>query len=146
MLISLRPPSLRRPTRSKSRRERSAALPTNTTLRQERGEVAKLGANQSSGLHTRNTRPATAKEVGLSHREIHEARAIRDAEKRDPGIIRRIVDAVVFASRYRPAFIAIASSIASFLAWRKSRYLIGSSCDPRRGFGDDCALFSRGAA
>ena len=35
---------------------------------------------------------ATAADVGLSRKEIHEARAIRDAEKRDPGVVRRTVD------------------------------------------------------
>jgi len=61
---------------------------------QERGEVAVQGKpSKTKGL-------ATASQIGLSYKEIHEARAIRDAEKRNPGIVRRPVDA---ASLYRRA-------------------------------------------
>lgn len=35
---------------------------------------------------------ATAAELGLTHKEIHEARLIRDAEKAEPGIVRRTLD------------------------------------------------------
>jgi hypothetical protein len=34
----------------------------------------------------------TAADVGTTKQEIHEARQIRDAEKRDPGVVRRTVD------------------------------------------------------
>ena len=37
-----------------------------------------------------NAGKTTAADVGLSSKEIHEARSIRDAEKRDPGIVRRL--------------------------------------------------------
>jgi hypothetical protein len=61
---------------------------------QTRGEIAKRGINQ----HLRGMEePAHAKDVGLSHREVHEARQIREAETRDPGIVRRTVDAAVKA-------------------------------------------------
>jgi hypothetical protein len=53
------------------------------------------------GVPKQNTRPATAKEIGLSRKEIHEARQIRDAEKRDPGIVRRTVNA---ANRFIAVF------------------------------------------
>ena len=36
-----------------------------------------------------DVRPATAADLGLTRKEIHEARIIRDAEKADPGIVRR---------------------------------------------------------
>jgi hypothetical protein len=34
-----------------------------------------------------NGNAAAAADVGLSRKEIHEARALRDAEKRDPGVV-----------------------------------------------------------
>ena len=34
----------------------------------------------------------TAADLGLSRKDIHEARIIRDAEKAEPGIIRRVLD------------------------------------------------------
>jgi hypothetical protein len=61
---------------------------------QERGEVAKLGTNQS-GVPEQNTRPATAEELGISRKDVHDARIIRDAEKAEPGIVKRTVDAAV---------------------------------------------------
>lgn len=65
---------------------------------QERGEVAKLGTNQSDlGVLKQNTRMATAADIGLSRKDIHEARIIRDAEKVDPGVIRRTIDAAIAA-------------------------------------------------
>lgn len=53
---------------------------------QDRGEVASQGKPSSAeGL-------ATAADIGLSHKDIHEAREIRDAEEADPGIVRRAID------------------------------------------------------
>jgi hypothetical protein len=84
---------------------------------QERGEIASpKGGGERSGRE-RSQAKATAADVGLSRKEIHEARQIRDAEKRDPGVVRRTVDAGVAADQSRRA---IASNIASFLACRKS--------------------------
>ena len=45
--------------------------------------------------HNQNDLPATSAQVGISRKEIHEARIIRDAEKSDPGIVRRTVDAAL---------------------------------------------------
>ena len=53
---------------------------------QERGEVAKKG--KPVNVPGQNIK-ATADQIGLSRKEIHEARQIRDAEKRDPGVVRR---------------------------------------------------------
>lgn len=57
---------------------------------QERGEVAKIGDNLPS-VPDKNSK-ATAADIGLSRKEIHEARIVRDAEKEEPGIIRRALD------------------------------------------------------
>ena len=54
---------------------------------QERGEVAKAGDNQ----HNKQVVP-NGNDLGLSRKIIHEAREIRDAEKADPGIVRRTLD------------------------------------------------------
>ncbi|WP_295810316.1 hypothetical protein [uncultured Nitratireductor sp.] len=54
---------------------------------QERGEAAK---GRPKTLPEGKT--FTAADVGMSHKEIHEARQIRDAEKADPGITRRTLD------------------------------------------------------
>jgi hypothetical protein len=51
---------------------------------QERGEVAKIGDNlpRTPGGSSK----PTASDLGLSSKNIHEAREIRDAEKAEPGI------------------------------------------------------------
>jgi hypothetical protein len=36
--------------------------------------------------------PATAEELGLTRKQVHEARLIRDAERADPGIVRRTLN------------------------------------------------------
>ena len=62
---------------------------------QERGEVAKLGDNLPSvGVHN-SSKPATAADLGLRRDEIHEARKLRDAEKKEPGKIKAAADALV---------------------------------------------------
>jgi len=58
---------------------------------QERGEIAKLGSNQTEvGVSDGNTLP-TAADLNLSRKDIHEARQIRDAEVAEPGIISRTI-------------------------------------------------------
>ncbi|MBX4966862.1 hypothetical protein [Rhizobium binae] len=56
---------------------------------QERGEVASKGkpVNVPDG----NIK-ATVEDIGLSRKDVHEARQIRDAEAADPGIVRRTLD------------------------------------------------------
>ncbi|NEI52682.1 hypothetical protein GR217_34250 [Rhizobium leguminosarum] len=56
---------------------------------QERGEVATVGkpVNVPDGNNK-----STAADIGLSRKDVHEARQIRDAEKADPGVIRRTLD------------------------------------------------------
>ena len=61
---------------------------------QERGEVATRQNNPGTGGHVPdgNMPPATAADLGISRKDIHEARVIRDAEQVDPGIVRRTLD------------------------------------------------------
>lgn len=55
---------------------------------QERGEVRTRADNQ----HVPPGNKPTVEEIGLTRKQIHEARQIRDAEKAEPGIIRRALD------------------------------------------------------
>ncbi len=57
---------------------------------QGRGEVASVG--QPSIVPEGNDKPATAEDIGLTRKDIHEARQIRDAETADPGVVRRAVE------------------------------------------------------
>lgn len=57
---------------------------------QERGEIRSAGINQHAAS---NTEAASIAEIGLTHKDIHEARIIRDAELAEPGIARRALDA-----------------------------------------------------
>lgn len=52
---------------------------------QERGEIKSVGKPNSSNPEEL----AGVNDIGLTHKDIHEARLIRDAEVADPGIVRR---------------------------------------------------------
>ena len=67
-------------------------LATEYDAAQQRGEVQKAGGNRTSIIPEGNNAP-TISEIGLSAKEIHEARQIRDAEEAEPGIVRRVLDA-----------------------------------------------------
>lgn len=54
---------------------------------QERGEVQKRGGDGSSKAEL-----PTASDIGLSRKDIHEARQIRDAEEANPGVIRETLN------------------------------------------------------
>lgn len=74
---------------------------------QERGEIAKRADGPAIRDHvpeqnkiksdTVSVLPATTADIGLSRKDIHEARIIRDAEQSEPGIVRRALDAVIAA-------------------------------------------------
>jgi hypothetical protein len=59
---------------------------------QERGEVAGHGGARNFNVQDGNVE-ATAADIGISRRDIHEARIIRDAERAEPGIVQRALDA-----------------------------------------------------
>lgn len=59
---------------------------------QDRGEVARNGGDRTR-IPDQNS--ATVADIGLTHKDIHDARQIRDAEKADPGITKRTLDAMV---------------------------------------------------
>lgn len=58
---------------------------------QERGEVASGRDGPGAGVSNGNAK-ATVAQIGITRKEIHDARLIRDAEIADPGIIRRTVE------------------------------------------------------
>lgn len=56
---------------------------------QARGEVAK---GRPKSVPGENTFQATAEEIGLTRKQIFDARQIRDAVVQDPGVVRRVLD------------------------------------------------------
>ena len=60
---------------------------------QERGEVA----GPRDGDRRSSVERPTAEDIGLTRKQIHEARTIRDAEENEPGIVRRVLDDAVGA-------------------------------------------------
>jgi hypothetical protein len=57
---------------------------------QQRGELAS-GGRPKTVRDENGLAPATAADLGLSRREIHEARQLRDAEAAQPGVVRRVL-------------------------------------------------------
>src|SRR5262245_2671369 len=62
---------------------------------QKGGKVA--GANEGRPRRSDTERLPSASDIGLTRKEVHEARIVRDAEKADPGVIKRTIDAKVEA-------------------------------------------------
>ena len=58
---------------------------------QERGEVAKQG-ELGRGRSSKQELLSTAADIGITKKEVHEARQIRNAEKAKPGLIRKMLD------------------------------------------------------
>ncbi len=79
---------------------------------QERGEVATNG--QRSALPYGKSL-ATIADIGLTHKDVHEARLIRDAEVADPGIVRRTIEEKLAAGE-EPTRAAVKVAVAKTLA------------------------------
>lgn len=56
---------------------------------QERGEVATGREGRGLGVSRENAQVATAADLGLARKDIHEARQFRAAEAAEPGIVKR---------------------------------------------------------
>jgi hypothetical protein len=116
---------------------------------QERGEVARLGTNQNDlGLPVQKTRPATVEEIGLTHKQVHEARLFRNAEIAEPGIVRRTVDEAI-AKGEEPTKAKVRSAVMAAVSGNKSpepkasdRPVQAHPCEKerRRAFADRPAL------
>ena len=70
---------------------------------QERGEVANPGGsghNQYGGANIPNeNNSSTVQDIGVTSKQVFNARQVRDAERADPGVVRRTVDAAVKSGR-----------------------------------------------
>jgi len=58
---------------------------------QERGEVQKGGRPKNKTIPNENSFP-TVIDIGLTSKQVHEARNVRDAENAKPGVIRKVLD------------------------------------------------------
>lgn len=74
---------------------------------QERGDVA---SGRPKSLPDQKTFTPTAADIGLTHKEIHEARQIRNAERDNPGIVRRTLDQRI-ASGQEPTKTALREAV-----------------------------------
>jgi hypothetical protein len=63
---------------------------------QARGEVAKHG-EIGRGRSSQREHLSTSDDIGLTRKLVHEARQVRDAERKQPGIVRRTVEAKLAA-------------------------------------------------
>ena len=66
---------------------------------QERGEAQKPGGDRRSINIPKENNDPTVKDIGLTSKQVYEARAIRDAEKMRPGIVRETVEGRLKAGR-----------------------------------------------
>jgi hypothetical protein len=82
---------------------------------QERHEVAKAGDNQ----HNREV-VVNADDLGLDRDQIYQARQIRDAEKIDPGIVRRTLDEAL-ASGQEPTKAKVRAKVRQAIKTTKKR-------------------------
>jgi hypothetical protein len=66
---------------------------------QNRGEV--VGAHDGAKKRVPNENAiATVTDIGLTRKQVHEARRIRDAEKREPGMVRKTLDAAQIIAKF----------------------------------------------
>lgn len=75
---------------------------------QDRGEVRVA----NTGRSTSALEAPSAADIGLTHKDIHESRQIRDAEEAQPGIVRKTIDEQLEAGR-EPTKAAVRKAIAA---------------------------------
>ena len=68
-----------------------------------------------------NMPPATASDIGLTRKAIHEARKIRDAEKQEPGIVASRIRFQAFLFR-PPAVFALLPAVAARMGSNQHYY------------------------
>ena len=97
---------------------------------QEAGQIRTNGGSGYSVLE----KPTVA-DIGLTGKDIHEARQIRNAERADPGIIRRTLDGLIERGE-EPTRAAVRREIAptpiKYTVSNKSMWLWGRLCDLER--------------
>lgn len=106
---------------------------------QERGEVRKQSDNQAIS----QSEKAGFADIGLTGKEIHEARQVRDAERADPGVTQRTLDTILSEGR-EPTKAAVRREIMpkpkpKYTVSDESLWVWGRLCDfeQRRLFGAD---------
>lgn len=96
---------------------------------QKRGEARKDG-QRGKGIPGENSFSVpTVEELGLTSKDIHEARQVRDAEKRRPGVVHRAVEEAIAEGR-EPTRAAVRRAVSEVLP-AKSRSK--SKKSPERG-------------
>jgi N6-adenosine-specific RNA methylase IME4 len=78
---------------------------------QDRGEVHKAGGNRKIKVPNGNVEPASAAEIGIRRKDIHDARQMRSAIARNPAIVREALDDIL-ASGDEPTRAALKRAIA----------------------------------
>ncbi|MBZ9985694.1 hypothetical protein LB572_01140 [Mesorhizobium sp. BH1-1-5] len=78
---------------------------------QERGEVHRAGGNRKIKVPDGNFEPASAAEIGIRRKDIHDARQVRSAIARNPTIVREALDDIL-ASGDEPTRAALKRAIA----------------------------------
>ncbi len=79
---------------------------------QERGEVKKAG-NPNCSAEEQLPGPS---DLGLTRKQIHEARTIRDAEDADPGVVRRTLDETL-KNREEPTKASLRQAVIAAVKW-----------------------------
>ena len=74
---------------------------------QERGEIRSANERTTSSVEA-----VGVVDLGLTHKQVHEARQIRDAEAADPGIVRRTLDEKL-AAREEPTKAALREAVVA---------------------------------
>lgn len=77
--------------RIRSRAQAKRRLADEYDAAQQRGEVRTQGDGRPISVPDGNT-SATVTDLGLTRKQVHEARQLRNAEAVDPGVIRRTLD------------------------------------------------------
>jgi len=84
---------------------------------QERGEVAKSGRAKTN-VPDQNILPAKVEEIGLTRKDVHEARRVRNAELARPGVVKAALDNAI-AQGAEPSRAVINEAVAEALGETK---------------------------
>lgn len=87
---------------------------------QAAGAVAGHGGNRKIKIPDEKLEPATVRDLGLTPKEIHEARKLRDAERDAPGIVERAIQARLEAG-LEPSRASLRANIGTKTATREER-------------------------
>lgn len=85
---------------------------------QERGEIAKGSVRSDIVPQQNDVRPATAAEAGVSRKEIHAARRVRNAEAKQPGVVKAALDKAI-AEKQEPTRALVNAAVAEALGETK---------------------------